>query len=253
MLSIEKVGMRFGGLEVLSDISFEVGPGEIVGVIGPNGAGKTTLFNLITGIYSPAAGQISFGGTRIDQLAPYEIARLGIARTFQNIRLFARMTVAQTVETALVTKCPDRFWSSLIRFPGYQRRQAERHAQIHALLARFGLGEFADQLATSLPYGLQRKLEIVRALATQPSLILLDEPAAGMNTVEKAALKDLITLINTEFSVSIVLIEHDVKLVMGVVNRVVVLDHGLCIAAGVPEMVRRDPAVIAAYLGPNHA
>lgn len=253
MLKIDQVGMRFGGLEVLSNISFEMNSGEILGVIGPNGAGKTTLFNLITGIYSPTSGQISFAGNPIHQLAPYDIARLGIARTFQNIRLFNRMTVAETVETALIAKCPDRFWSSLIRLPQYHDRHRRRHEKINELLAEFGLSDYATHIAVSLPYGLQRKLEIVRALATQPSLILLDEPAAGMNTVEKEALKALIVRINQTYKISVILIEHDVKLVMGVVDRVVVLDHGVCIASGIPDMVRNDPTVVTAYLGTHHA
>ncbi|MDB5295326.1 MAG: putative transport ATP-binding protein, partial [Phycisphaerales bacterium] len=243
------VSRRFGGLTALSDFSLSVAPGELVGLIGPNGAGKTTAFNVVTGVYAPSDGTVALGGKRIDGLSTVWINRHGVARTFQNIRLFKGLTVLDNVAAALKNPAELSLWRTLLRTPRFFRERAASEAQAMALLRTMGLEKLADHAAGSLSYGDQRRLEIARALATRPAILLLDEPAAGMNPQEKVELTKLIAFIRDRFAVGILLIEHDMKLVMSICQRLTVLDHGETIAVGTPEEVRANPKVIEAYLG----
>ncbi|MDI3316585.1 MAG: ABC transporter ATP-binding protein [Bacillota bacterium] len=249
LLKTVDLGIAFGGLRALSHLNLEVEAGELVGLIGPNGAGKTTVFNLLTGEYAPTEGEIHFDGRRLGRLKPHQVNRLGIARTFQNIRLFRGLSVVENVKAALHSRLAPTFLATLLRSPGFYRDEARVEAEAMRLLALVDLQAVARQPASSLPYGLQRRLEIARALATGPKLLLLDEPAAGMNPQESRALMELIRSIRSGFGLTILLIEHDMSVVMSVCDRILVLDHGVEIARGTPEEIRRNPRVIEAYLG----
>lgn len=249
LLELQHVVKRFGGVTASSDISFSVEEGQIYGIIGPNGAGKTTLFNLITGVYQVSEGDILFQGTSIEGKKPHEITSLGIARTFQNIRLFPQMTVLENCLVGCHTQLYSGIWSSVFHTKG--QRQEERKAQRQAMdfLKFVGLDQDADTIASSLPYGKQRKLEIARAMSTHPKLLLLDEPAAGMNDSETAALGTLIRGLRDTYHVSILLIEHDMNLMMDLCDRLVVINFGKKLAEGTPTEIQNNPAVIEAYLG----
>ncbi len=249
MLKVNHLTKQFGGLTAMQNVSFEIVPNSITAIIGPNGAGKTTLFNMVTGIYAPTSGDILFGDSRINGYKPDQVSRKGIARTFQNIRLFANLTVIENVLVAMHQHLKGNLFTSIIGLPSI--RQEERLAEVAAyqLLQYVGLSSFTNEVAANLSYGSQRKLEIARALAAKPQLLLLDEPAAGMNPKETKQLTDIISRIRSDFHVTIVLIEHDMKLVMGISEQIIVLDHGEKIAEGTPAEIRENQQVIAAYLG----
>jgi branched-chain amino acid transport system ATP-binding protein len=249
VLELRSVTQRFGGLTAVKDLSMTIAPGALYGVIGPNGAGKTTVFNLLTGVYDPTEGEIWLRGTRIDGRAPHEICRLGIARTFQNIRLFADMTVLENVMAARHLRSRQRLTDALIGTRRHQTEEREMRDRAMALLRMFDLERHAEERSTALPYGSQRRLEIARALATDPILLLLDEPAAGMNPQEATDLMDLIRRVRDEFHLTVVLVEHNMKVVMGICETVQVIDYGEVIAVGTPEDIQRNPDVIRAYLG----
>ena len=248
-LKAEHVSRRFGGLTAVSDFSLSVSTGELVGLIGPNGAGKTTAFNIITGVYPPSEGQVHLDQRRIDSLPPAAICRAGVARTFQNIRLFQNLTVLDNVTVAFSRSAELGLVKTIVRAPRFFREHHHAEAEAMDLLATLDLADQAHMLARNLPYGDQRRLEIARALATHPKFLLLDEPAAGMNPQEKGELMELIRLIRERFRVGIWLIEHDMKLVMTICERLTVLDHGETIAVGPPAEIRCNPKVIEAYLG----
>ncbi len=268
VLTIDKMTMRFGGLEAVGNFNTVIEQGEILGLIGPNGAGKTTIFNVVTGVYKPTLGHVYLEDMPIDDFEPHYITHFGIARTFQNIRLFQTMTVIENLQAAmhyeLANTKPDKvmkkwkgtqkgssdlwFWRSIFKI-GYFKKERQQRKKAEYILEKLDMLKYKDELAGSLPYGEQRKLEIARALATTPKLLLLDEPAAGMNPSESVALMNLVRKIRDEFDVTVFLIEHDMKFVMGLCERIIVLDYGKQIAMGNPEEIRSNPRVIEAYLG----
>lgn len=249
LLEVKDLGIDFGGLRALDDVYFSIDSNEIIGLIGPNGAGKTTVFNLLTGVYVPTKGAIRFEGQSIIGKKTYQINKAGIARTFQNIRLFRDMSVLDNIKLAMHNRMRYSTLSGVLRLPPYWREERRAEEQAMELLRVFDMEDTAHQKATNLPYGRQRKLEILRALASGPKLLLLDEPAAGMNPTETHELMEIIRDIRDRFSVAIFLIEHDMSLVMGVCERLYVLDYGTIIASGTPDEIRRNERVIAAYLG----
>jgi branched-chain amino acid transport system ATP-binding protein len=254
VLEIKDISMIFGGLRAVSDFSLTLENGELVGLIGPNGAGKTTIFNMLTGVYTPTQGDIMLdadhkGSTRVNKLKPYQITRKGVARTFQNIRLFKDLSVLDNVLIALHFNAKYSVLKSIFRTNSYYLEEEAMREEALGFLKIFHIDAKASVLAKNLPYGEQRKLEIARALATKPSLLLLDEPAAGMNPQETEDLMHLIRFIRDEFHLTVLLIEHDMQLVMGICERIIVLDYGQTIASGTPDEISNNPTVIKAYLG----
>ena len=249
LLEVKNLGISFGGLRAVDDFNMEIEQGQLYGLIGPNGAGKTTIFNLLTGVYQPTRGSVLVNGIDIKGMPVHKVNKLGIARTFQNIRLFTDMSVLDNVKVGMHNDIKCSFPESVLHLPGYYKAEKKANEKAMELLDFMGLREFASAKAGSLPYGVQRRLEIVRALATNPSVILLDEPAAGMNPSETTELMHQIRRIRDTFHVAIFLIEHDMNLVMNVCEAIAVVNYGRIIAKGTPEEIRANPAVIEAYLG----
>lgn len=249
VLRAEHLGIVFGGLKAVSDFDISIGENELVGLIGPNGAGKTTIFNLLTGVYQPTEGVIYLNGKSMAHKKPHQMVKEGIARTFQNIRLFKELTVLDNVKIAFNQGMKYSLLKAVFRTPSYWKEEAEIDRKARELLAVFKMEDMADSLAENLPYGQQRKLEIARALATNPKILLLDEPAAGMNPTETAELMETISTIRKNFNISILLIEHDMSLVMSICERIIVIDYGQIIAKGTPQQIAKNEKVIGAYLG----
>lgn len=249
ILETKNLGIQFGGLKAVNDVNIVINPGELVGLIGPNGAGKTTFFNLVTGVYQPTEGSYYLNGVKMNGKVTYQVVAEGIARTFQNIRLFKKMSVLDNVKVAFNKNMKVNLLQSILRTPAYWKEEAEIDKKARELLDLFNLGEFADQAAENLPYGQQRRLEIVRALATDMKMLLLDEPAAGMNPTETESLLESIKMIREKFNIPILLIEHDMSLVMNVCERIYVLNFGEILAQGTPNEISHNPEVIEAYLG----
>lgn len=249
VLDVNNLGIDFGGLRALDNFNIQVKDREIVGLIGPNGAGKTTIFNLLTSVYQPSRGTIEVTGRNMKGKSTHEVTQFGIARTFQNIRLFKDISVIDNVKVALHNGMKYGLFTGIFRLPSYWKEEKAATKLALELLTVFNMQEMADQTASSLPYGAQRRLEIVRALATNPKVLLLDEPAAGMNPSETAELMATIREIRDKFDIAIILIEHDMSLVMGICERILVLNYGLIIAEGTPDEIKNNPVVIEAYLG----
>jgi len=249
LLEVKQLTKHFGGLTAVGDVTLELNEGELVGLIGPNGAGKTTLFNLLTGVYEPSEGTVTLDGHLLNGKTPYKIASLGLSRTFQNIRLFKDLTVLENVLIAFSNHHKQHVLASFLRLPAFYKNEEELKSKALDLLKIFDLDGDADTLAKNLAYGQQRRLEIVRALATKPKILFLDEPAAGMNPQETANLTKLIAQIQEQFGLTVVLIEHDMSLVMEICQRLYVLEYGRLLAHGTPEEIKKNPDVIRAYLG----
>ena len=249
MLEVTKLGISFGGLRAVDELSMKIEKGGLVGLIGPNGAGKTTAFNMLTGVYRPTDGGIRLGGQNLVGKKPHEICKMGVARTFQNIRLFPKLTVLDNVKVGLHNQVTYNLVESMLHLGSYRKKEQEMDRRALEILKVFDLDREAGNLAANLPYGKQRKLEIARALATDPKLLLLDEPAAGMNPNETGELMDTIRLVREKYGVTILLIDHDMKLVQGICEYLYVLNFGKLLAEGTPKEVLNDPAVIKAYLG----
>lgn len=249
VMKAEHLGITFGGLHAVNDFNMEMYEGELVGLIGPNGAGKTTIFNLLTGVYQPTEGNFYLGGKSMLGKKPHEMVKEGIARTFQNIRLFKDLTVLDNVKVAFNQNMRYSVAGGILRLPGYWKEEAEIDRKAREILSVFHMEDEVGQKAQNLPYGRQRKLEIARAIATGAKILLLDEPAAGMNPTETAELMEAISTIRTQFGVSILLIEHDMSLVMSICERIIVVNYGQIIASGTPYEVANDPEVVSAYLG----
>ena len=249
LLEVKNIYKSFGGVKAIQDFSLAADAGQIHGIIGPNGAGKTTIFNVISGVYPADQGSVTLNGQDITKIEQYKITRLGMGRTFQNIRLFKDMTVIDNVKTAMNSQMKYSAFSGIFRLPSYRKEEDQVTARAMELLDVFGLSGQAGDLARNLPYGKQRELEIARALASSPKVLLLDEPAAGMNPTETQSLLEAVRLIRERFQVSVLLIEHDMSFVMGLCEHIIVLDYGRIIAEGPADEIRRNPKVIAAYLG----
>lgn len=249
LLKVSQLGMTFGGLKAVQDVNFQINHGDLIGLIGPNGAGKTTLFNMLTGVYKPTTGTVELGGQKISGLPTHTISQLGLARTFQNIRLFKGLSVLENILISAHKNVHYNYFDFLFLNNKFKNTESQLKSEAIELLKLFHLEDKLNEEAGSLPYGEQRKLEIVRALMTHPKMILLDEPAAGMNHQETHELMELIAFIRKKFNLTVMLIEHDMKLVMGICEKIIVLDHGIKIAEGNPEQIKTSKAVIEAYLG----